>query len=460
MSSPSVEELVASFKELCTDHKRVAMALMKLGKAEPEAVMVLAADFSYEFERPLDYITDVEERQRLFAKIRPFLPDTIRMNSTVLAVFMVYPLTEMRSLYDSLAEYDPTSNADLKHYYFSSTWLLLHDGLENAHKAIKGFLAKPAARTESPLIALESAAQKRKRSPETQPETPSPLRKKVFLINAEEQPASEPGKLPRQESPFVSPKLPENTGMLPVSPATRSRNAVKRAKERDDHLCILTGTDDPEAAHIFPLSAGKADGTKYRISQLAMMWGDEKATAWKQKFLNPWVIESPKNLICLSRQLHHWWRTCRLALRPIQSLDPCTIKVQLHWLRPSTTMPMALSSGSYDDISSLCGGENDYGSWGQPPVAHRKSGLPLQTGQIFTIRAEDPVDLPSFELLEIQWNFLRIAAMSGAAEAEPTDESSGEEEDEDEDEDDYGWTHVLTNDSDEDVEELDLNCAE
>ncbi|CAK7273579.1 hypothetical protein SEPCBS119000_005731 [Sporothrix epigloea] len=471
MSSPSVEELVAGFQELCTDNKQVAKALMKLGKVKPEAVMVLSADIPYEFEPPLDYITDVEERQRLFTKIRPVLPDTIQMNSTVLAVFMVYPLTEMRSLCDSLTD-EPTSSADLGRY--GSSRLLLYGGLENAHKAIKGcktvrilpsshhslisqvtVLAKTATRTASPSIALENAAQKRKRSPEAQPETPSPRRKKV-LLSFEEQPASKSRELSRQKSPSVSPKLPENTGMLPVSPATRSRNAVKRAKERDGNLCILTGTDDPEAAHIFPFSAGKADGTKYRISQLATMWGDEKATAWKQRFLDPRVTESPKNLLCLNRQLHFYWGTSRLALKPIRSLDPCTIKVQLHWLRPSATNPMAVSEGSFDDISSLCGGENDFQSWGQPPVAHRKSGLPLQTGQIFTIRAEDPEDLPSFELLEMQWDLLRIAAMSGAA--EPTDESSGEDEDEDGDE--YGGNYLLSNVPDSDVDELDLNRTE
>ncbi|CAK7564432.1 MAG: hypothetical protein SEPTF4163_002323, partial [Sporothrix epigloea] len=93
---------------------------------------------------------------------------------------------------------------------------------------------------------------------------------------------------------------------------------------------------------------------------------------------------------------------------------------------------------------------DDLETWGPQPVAHRKSGLPLRTGQIFTIRAENPEDLPSFELLDMQWNLLRVAAMSGAAEAE---DAPPEEEDED---DEYGEHYVMFDVSNDDIEELDL----
>ncbi|CAK7275151.1 hypothetical protein SEPCBS57363_006534, partial [Sporothrix epigloea] len=69
---------------------------------------------------------------------------------------------------------------------------------------------------------------------------------------------------------------------------------------------------------------------------------------------------------------------------------------------------------SYDRaMKALCGG--DTRGWGPAEVAHRRSGLRIRTGQLFTIRADKPEDLPSMELLQIQWNLKRIAAMSGAA---------------------------------------------
>ncbi|CAK7273585.1 hypothetical protein SEPCBS119000_005736 [Sporothrix epigloea] len=168
----------------------------------------------------------------------------------------------------------------------------------------------------------------------------------------------------------------------------------------------------------------------------------------------PGVTEPFKNLLCLNSQLHFWWGAGHLALRPMRTLDPCIIKLHMHWLRRPSTRSNLFSDGGFDDISSLCGGDGDYRSWGRPPVAHRKSGLPLRTGQIFTVRAEDPDDLPYFELLEMQWDLLRIAAMSGAAEAQ--------DEEWYEDEEDLGGAEicVFSDVSDADVEHLDLYQTE
>ncbi|KAK4458993.1 hypothetical protein QBC42DRAFT_184574, partial [Cladorrhinum samala] len=49
-------------------------------------------------------------------------------------------------------------------------------------------------------------------------------------------------------------------------------------------------------------------------------------------------------------------------------------------------------------------------------LAHRESGLPIRTGQTFTILAEDSdhKEVPSWDLLDLSWNFLRVAAICGA----------------------------------------------
>lgn len=90
--------------------------------------------------------------------------------------------------------------------------------------------------------------------------------------------------------------------------------------------------------------------------------------------------------------------------------------MQWHWLRATPLKPKDIVRGDQDILVQA--GLTDQ-KWGAN-LAHRKSGVPIQTGQTFIIRADDPEDLPSFELLELQWNLLRIAAICGAAEA--TDE--------------------------------------
>ncbi|CAK7273584.1 hypothetical protein SEPCBS119000_005735 [Sporothrix epigloea] len=419
MSLPSEEYFVERARQLYESDSQAAEAWMRLGEEEMETVKVLTNDIPHDFEHPHHYITDVEERQQLFSKIRPLISQTVDVNSTVLATFMVIPLSEMRPIVERLAEYNPSSMEDVNRYIISSTHRSLISNLCFASPAIAAFLAKQIT---------------------------------VNIVNG--QPVFEIVEAAHQKSSPILPSLPEETGCPPDITATPSHDAVRRAKARDGHTCVLTGIDSPEAVHIYPSSADERSGRTIYLNMLVSFWGEEKAEAWSNQYFNSGVTESPKNLLCLNRQLHYWWRTCRLALRPIQTLDPYTIKVQVHWLRPSATKPTAVSGGSFDDISSLCGGENDYRSWGQPPVVHRKSGLPLRTGQIFTIQAEDPEDLPSFELLEMQWNFLRIAAMSGAA--EPDDELS----DEDEDENGHSGSYILSNFSDNDVEELDLNRTE
>lgn len=65
-------------------------------------------------------------------------------------------------------------------------------------------------------------------------------------------------------------------------------------------------------------------------------------------------------------------------------------------------------------------------------LAHRASGLRLETGQIFTLSANDPAHVPNFDLLQLSWD-LRVISICGAAEEEDID-------DDDDVVDDYGFS--------------------
>ncbi|CAK7269535.1 hypothetical protein SEPCBS119000_003617 [Sporothrix epigloea] len=396
MSSPSLEEFEERFLKLYRRDKEAALAVLTLIESAPEALEVMAADLDHEREHPEDYITNLEERQRLFSKIRPFLPKTVEVNATVMAIFMVLPLLQMQSLADKLAEYDPLSEEDVARYSASSTYRSLEHGLKYAVEAIASFLGKSTKLLKTP-------------SPMTTPDSG--------------QPGFEGGQSASPTDHHVSPSLPDDANSYRSYPAGRYDTAVGRTEARDGYKCVLTETEDPLATRIFPRSASPATNRARYIAKLVSLWGDEKADAWMRQSSSLSVTESPRNLLCMTRQHGLWWRMCRLALRPMRTSDPCTIKVQLHWLRRADTTPDTPLSGSMSDLSLLCGvgengAENDFQSWRKQPVAYRKSGLPLRTGQIFTIRAEDPADLPSFDLLDMRWNLQRIAVMSGAVDPE------------------------------------------
>ncbi|CAK7269539.1 hypothetical protein SEPCBS119000_003619 [Sporothrix epigloea] len=278
--------------------------------------------------------------------------------------------------------------------------------------------------TPSPMTAPKSATEKHKRrDSEAQQERLSPPEKRALLSHAEGQPGLGADQSPSQRDLHDPPSLPGHAGSHRGYPAIHHKTAVERTVARDGNACVLTTTEDPQAVYIVPHSASPATNRAKYIARLASLWGDEKADAWSRVSSSPIVTESPQNLLCLTRQHVSYWQKCRLALRPIRTLDPCTIKVQLHWLRRAGTTPDAPSTESLHDLSLLCGGgkdgnDIDFHSWGEQPLAHRKSGLPLRTGQIFTIRAQDPEDLPSYDLLDMRWNLQRIAVMSGAIDPE------------------------------------------
>lgn len=63
-------------------------------------------------------------------------------------------------------------------------------------------------------------------------------------------------------------------------------------------------------------------------------------------------------------------------------------------------------------------GLSDNTAWGEEGLARRESGLRIETGQTFVLKTDDPENLPSFELLQLSWDLLRIAAICGAAESD------------------------------------------
>lgn len=89
--------------------------------------------------------------------------------------------------------------------------------------------------------------------------------------------------------------------------------------------------------------------------------------------------------------------------------------VQWHWLRPTTFKPRERFSRfkSTESILETAGLLTDK-SWGAGLLAHRESGIPTRTGQIFTIKADKAEDLPSWDFLELVES-LRVAAICGTA---------------------------------------------
>lgn len=166
---------------------------------------------------------------------------------------------------------------------------------------------------------------------------------------------------------------------------------------------------------------------------LRHFWGEEKTEEWRNLFEDTDITESSANLVSLARHAHYWFDNARFALKPLRKTQEGAVIVQFHWLKssnglkPYTPVEARQEASPFSDILARAGlSDND--AWGDV-LAHRKSGLPLQTGQTFVLGAKNPKKAPSFQLLELSWNLLRVGAISGAAEPSELDDDDDEEND-------------------------------
>lgn len=116
-----------------------------------------------------------------------------------------------------------------------------------------------------------------------------------------------------------------------------------------------------------------------------------------------------------------------MALKPLRKPDDKSIVVQFHWLKTSHQKPESdVHRANFAQILSATGLSGD--KWGNM-LAHRASGLLLQTGQVFTLTANDPAHVPNFDLLRLSWDLLRVISICGAAEEEDIDDDDDVDDD-------------------------------
>lgn len=187
-------------------------------------------------------------------------------------------------------------------------------------------------------------------------------------------------------------------------------------------------TPDPEGAHIVPIGALKNASFRTIKDMISVFWEPDQAKVWKDLLDQTNILESAQNLISLNHQLHWWFDKGRIAIKPLRKLDDKSIIVQFHYLKShNQRSPTIMQSGTMDAWLSKMRLENN-SAWGNEITIHRQSGIPLETGQTFVIKADNPNHLPNFELLKLSWDMLRIIAISGAAEPQDlsNDDCSGD----------------------------------
>ncbi|KAK3941404.1 hypothetical protein QBC46DRAFT_353249 [Diplogelasinospora grovesii] len=336
----------------------------------------VASDISPAEEPVTDYITEIDVRCELFTKFRAiaqqFEPNSWRdhANATMLAMFMVAPVHQLQ-------------------IFVGSCETTFQQGY-------------------SMLLAINTAG---------------PLAIRAFV------PKGRPN-ASRFDTPLLAPPS-QTLGTSAEEKRDRDAEVAQLVKARDGHRCVFSGLTDPCSAHIFPHATSQTRDFQNLNPLLLHLWGEEQGKVWAQQYQLLTETEATQNGISMNHQIHHWFDNAKFALKPLKPLgqDNNSIVVQWHWLKPTIFKPKDRTC-RYDSTATILerAGLTDK-NWGTC-LAHRESGIPIRNGQIFTIRAENPEDLPSWDLLELSWNLLRVAAICGAADV--PDDYYDESDDDDE----------------------------
>ncbi|OQE12269.1 hypothetical protein PENVUL_c001G03988 [Penicillium vulpinum] len=204
--------------------------------------------------------------------------------------------------------------------------------------------------------------------------------------------------------------------------------AIYAARERDGKKCVITGTRKIyQTVPIFPtglvtsrLQDNPTSPTIWRFAD--MFWGRITTQKWrKAAFNNPIQPDSPvndcSNLICLRRDLRSAWTSGLFALRPAWINEEETeIEIEFYWqpkldhkvydvVELTKQPPSSKNVNSVDKLVVV------------PGVRGEPTYRPIVSGYRFKMTTDDPIErpLPSFDLLDMQWHFNRMLALSGAS---------------------------------------------
>ena len=187
-------------------------------------------------------------------------------------------------------------------------------------------------------------------------------------------------------------------------------------RARDNSECVLTKMGEPiDVAHLYPYSMRNdrpsADPSNiWRM--MRVFWSDSRVQAWEDAIF-PNGTEVVQNLVCLAPNYHKYHGAARFALKPLElSADKRRLKLEFVWF------PLHKNSSSVDIFEcpsiphGLSHGPNKIELWN---VETRQI---LRSGDEIWLETDDPLlkPLPDWRILDMQWVFQRVAALSGAAE--------------------------------------------
>ncbi|KAI8311164.1 hypothetical protein K4K61_012561 [Colletotrichum sp. SAR11_59] len=200
-------------------------------------------------------------------------------------------------------------------------------------------------------------------------------------------------------------------------------NAVRDALNRDDGKCVLLGTADPMACHIVPFAIKTFLSELTRIPDLFP--ADLLHRVYNKVQSDDNILGTIRNVLSMNTQMRQYWANGRFSLEPWGEPYQETTErrrtgtgslwcqeVRFHWMRQTTINMQEKWDGRGQNLRELLPPRlGRYDHWSV------KTGRLIQDGEVIAIKAQNRLDLPDRDFLEIQHRL--ISAWSMAAGVEP-----------------------------------------
>ncbi|KAF0321855.1 integral membrane protein [Colletotrichum asianum] len=200
-------------------------------------------------------------------------------------------------------------------------------------------------------------------------------------------------------------------------------NAVRDALNRDDGKCVLLGTADPMACHIAPFAIKTFLSELTRIPDLFS--ADLLHRVHNKVQSDDNILGTTRNVLSMNTQMRQYWANGRFSLEPWGEPYQETTErrrtgtgslwcqeVRFHWMRQTTINMQEKWDGRGQNLRDLLPPRlGRYDHWSV------KTGRLIQDGEVIAIKAQNRLDLPDRDFLEIQHRL--ISAWSMAAGVEP-----------------------------------------
>ena len=169
------------------------------------------------------------------------------------------------------------------------------------------------------------------------------------------------------------------------------------------------------------MTAENKEQTSTALHALSILYGDSSMNQLLDLLASPEAqTDTSCNMLCLSPFLHRLWGKALCGFEPI-AMDETSIKLKFHWLTPNTTK----FKGQIDFKTN----PNAVFKESNFRITHSQTLRPVTGGELITVKAVKPSLLPSWHILALQWDLVRVCSLCAAAEAEDEIEEDEEEDD-------------------------------